>query len=166
MNKNPNRMLPVVWGTVIMTFLSVMPLISFINVFFCSGIIIGGAAGVFFYNKQLKETEIELIYKDGVIIGILSGILSSIIVTGINTLTLAVSKENPMIELTKIFGELNLQLPPEVDAQFSKLTDEFNKYGFSPTIAVFTLIMNLIIYPLFGSIGAVISVAIARKKRN
>ena len=166
MNKIPNRMLPVIWGTFIMTFLSVMPLISVINVFFCSGIIIGGAAGVFFYNRQLKETDIELKYNDGVIIGLLCGILSSIFVTGINTLMLAMSKENPMIELSKIFSEMNFQLPAEIETQFNKFTDEFSKYGFSPTIAVFTLILNFIIYPLFGSIGGLISVAIVKKKRN
>jgi hypothetical protein len=99
-------------------------------------------------------------------IGLLCGILSSILVTGINTLMLAMSKENPMIEFSKIFSDLNLQLPAEVETQFNKFTDEFSKYGFSPTIALFSLIMNIIIYPLFGSIGAIISVAILKKRRN
>ena len=166
MNKHPNRMLPVIWGTFFMTFLSVMPLISFINVFFCSGIMLGGAAGVIFLNRQLKETDFELKYNDGAMIGLLCGILSSILVTGINTLMLAMSKENPMIEFSKIFSDLNLQLPAEVETQFNKFTDEFSKYGFSPTIALFSLIMNIIIYPLFGSIGAIISVAILKKRRN
>jgi hypothetical protein len=164
MNKHPNRLLPVIWGTFVMTLLSVMPLISFINLLFCSGIMLGGAAGVFFYNKQVKIAEIEMKYKDGAMIGLLCGILSAILVTGINTMMLAMSKENPMVEFTKLFSELNINLPAEVDSQFNKYADEFGKYGFSPTIAIISLVMNMIVHPLFGVIGAIISIAIIKKK--
>jgi len=52
--------------------------------FFCSGIILGGIAGVFIYNKQLAGTDVKLTSKDGVMIGILCGILSGILVSSFN----------------------------------------------------------------------------------
>lgn len=162
-NQQPNRMIPIVYGTFAMTMISVLPIINFVNLFFCSGIIIGGIVGVFVYNKQLIGTDIKLTSKDGVMIGILCGILSAILVSSINFLFMIMSKHNPVDETMKLLNDFTL--PPEVAAQMNKFSDEFNKYGFSPTISIVSLFSNLVIYPLFGMIGAMLGIAIL-KKRN
>jgi hypothetical protein len=156
-------MIPIVYGTFVMTMISVLPIINFINLFFCAGIILGGIAGVSIYNKQLTGTDIKLTSKDGVMIGILCGILSGILVSSINFLFMIMSKHNPVDEVLKLMNDVSL--PPEVMAQMNKFSDEFNKYGFSPTISIVSLFSNLIIYPLFGMIGAILGVSII-KKRN
>jgi hypothetical protein len=163
MPNHPNRMIPIVYGTFVMTMISVLPLINFINLFFCSGIILGGIAGVFVYNKQLTGTDIKLTTKDGVMIGILCGILSGILVSSISFLFMIMSKHNPVDETMKLLNDFSM--PPEVAMQMNKFSDEFNKYGFSPTISIVSLFSNLIIYPLFGMIGAMLGVSII-KKRN
>jgi hypothetical protein len=162
-NQQPNRMIPIVYGTFAMTMISVLPIINFVNLFFCSGIIIGGIVGVFAYNKQLTGTDIKLTSKDGVMIGILCGILSGILVSSISFLFMIMSKHNPVDETMKLLNDFTL--PPEVATQMNKFSDEFNKYGFSPTISIVSLFSNLVIYPLFGMIGAMLGIAIL-KKRN
>jgi len=166
MQKQPNRLTPVIYGTFVMTMISVMPLLNFINLFFCAGIIIGGVAGVIFYNKQLSGTDMKLTSKDGVMIGILSGILSGILVSGLNFLFMMMSKHNPVDEALKIMN--GFALPPEVMQQMNKFSEEFDKYGFSPTISIVSLFSNLVIYPLFGMLGAILAVSIInkRKKKN
>lgn len=157
-------MIPIVYGTFIMTSISVLPFINFINLFFCSGIMLGGLAGAFIYNKQIENSQTNLTTKDGVIIGILCGILSGILVSAFNFAFMLMSKQNPVDETLSFLKDVSL--PPEVMVQMNKFSDEFNKYGFSPTISVVSLFSNLVIYPLFGMIGAVLGVTIINKKKQ
>jgi hypothetical protein len=161
-----NRLLPVIWGFLVMTLISIMPLINFINLFFCAGIILGGLAGVFSFNKQLKAVNLSLTFKDAVLIGILSGVLSGVAVSGYNVITLMYSSVNPVTESLKMLGDFGTNLPPEVNKQLDNLAHEFDKYGYSPTLAIFTFLSNLIIYPLFGAIGALLAATIINKKKN
>lgn len=163
---NINRLLPVIWGFIVMTMISVMPLINFINLFFCAGIILGGMAGVFSYNKQLTANGFPLTYKDAVMIGILSGVLSAVAVSGFNVMTLMYSSVNPVSESLKMLGDFGKNLPPEVGKQLDNLSGEFNKYGYSPTLAIFTFLSNIFIYPLFGAIGALLGATIINNKKK
>lgn len=161
-----NKILPIVIGTITMTMISSIPILNLINVFCCAGIIAGGFVGVYTYWKQLQNTGIMLNTKDGGMIGILCGILSAIFVTGFGVLISLFSDINPMIDVIKAFDEMGVQMPPEIIQYLEKFSDEFNQHGFSPTITVFSFICNLIIYPLFGSIGSLIGVSILNKKNN
>jgi hypothetical protein len=161
-----NRLLPVIWGFLVMTLISVMPLINFINLFFCAGIILGGLAGVFSFNKQLSAHGMSLTFKDAVMIGILSGVLSAVAVSGFNVITLMYSSVNPVTESLKMLGDFGKNMPPEVNKQLDNLAHEFDKYGYSPTLAIFTFISNMLIYPLFGAIGALLAATIINNKKK
>jgi len=161
-----NRLLPVIWGFLVMTLVSIMPLINFINLFFCAGIILGGLAGVFSFNKQLTVHGMSLTFKDAVMIGVLSGVLSAVAVSGFNVITLMYSSVNPVTESLKMLGDFGKNMPPEVNKQIDNLAHEFDKYGFSPTLAVFTFVSNLLIYPLFGAIGALLAATIINNKKK
>ena len=164
MDKKINRLAPVIWGSTIMTAISVLPFLNLINLFFCAGIIIGGYFGVISYYRQIMGTPVRLTYKDGVLVGVLSGFLAAVTVSVINVVMLMYSNANPVTEGLSMLGEFGKNLPPEVNQQMNKLADEFNKYGFSPTLAIFTFISNIIIYPLFGAIGALIATALIDRK--
>jgi len=164
--QNANKLVPVLWSTTLIVLISVIPFINFINLFCCAGIILGGILGTSIYSRQLRQNNQELSIKDGAIVGILSGILSAVIVTGINLLIILYSKENPInevLEMVKTFGK---DLPQEVYDQMNSFSAEFEKYGFSPTLSIVTFAMNLVIYPLFASIGGIITALISRKKVN
>jgi hypothetical protein len=165
MSSSPNRLMPVIFGALVMTLISTFPLLNLINVLCCAGIMLGGFAGVFFYNKQIRNTSIELTTKDGGIIGLLCGIISAVLVSGINLLMVLFSDVNPITEAYVLLEKFGQQLPQEVNETMDKFSDEFNKYGFSPTLSVLSLIINLVIYPLFGAIGAMIGVSILKKRQ-
>ena len=162
--ETPNRITPIIYGTTVMTLIAVIPVLSLINVFCCAGIILGGFAGVYTYWKQLSNTGIVLTTKDGGMIGILCGILSAVFVTGIGLLISLFSETNPMLEIMNTFEEMGFQVPPEMLMYLDKFSTEFNEHGFSPTITIFSFISNMIIYPLFGSIGAILGVSYLNKK--
>lgn len=161
-----NRLRPVLIGFLVMTFISITPFINFINLFFCAGIVLGGVAGVSTYNKQIKTLNSQLIYKDALFIGLLSGILSAVAVSGFNIISIMYSDLNPINESLKMLGDFAKNIPPEADSQIRKLSDEFNKYGFSPTLAVFTFLSNLFIYPLFGIVGSLLTASILNNRKK
>lgn len=160
----PNRIQPIIYGTTAMTLISIIPVLNIINVFCCAGIIAGGFVGVYTYWKQLSTSGITLTTKDGGMIGILCGILSAVFVTGFGLLLSLFSDTNPMMEVMKTFDELGLQTPPEMVQYIEKFSNEFNEYGFSPTISVISFISNIILYPLFGSVGAILGVTLLNRK--
>ncbi|HMS34931.1 MAG TPA: hypothetical protein PKC91_12690 [Ignavibacteria bacterium] len=161
---SPNRITPIIYGTAVMTLIAVFPVLNLINVFCCAGIILGGYAGVYVYWKQLQNTGLTLTIKDGGMIGILCGILSAIFVTGFGLLLSLFSDSNPMIEIMKTFDDIGFQMPPEMSQYLDKFSEEYNEHGFSPTITIFSFISNMILYPLFGSIGAILGVSFLNKK--
>ena len=160
----PNRITPIIFGTAAMTLIAVIPVLNLVNIFCCAGIIAGGFIGVYTYWRQLDNTGLLLTTKDGGMIGILCGILSAVFVTGIGLLMSLFSDINPILEIMKTVDDLGIQLPPESAQYLEKFSNEFNEHGFSPTITIFSFISNLILYPLFGSIGAVLGVSLLNKK--
>lgn len=164
--KSPDKITPIVYGTLTMTLIAVLSVINLINVFCCVGITAGGYVGVYTYWKQLNLAGMKLEVKDGGMIGILCGILSAVFVTGTGLLISLFSDVNPMLEVMNSFGEMGFDMPPEILSYAEKFSNEFNEYGFSPTITVFSFISNIILYPLFGSIGALLGVSLLNKKNN
>lgn len=158
-----NRLKPVLISFFVMTLISIAPILNFINLFFCAGVMLGGVAGVLSFKKQFKNPGTAVVYKDAVMIGVLSGIMSAVSVSGFNIITMMYSDANPIVESMKLFGDFVKNLPPEANNQLSSLAEEFNKYGYSPTLAVFTFISNLIIYPLFGTVGSLLTATVINK---
>lgn len=163
---NPNRILSVIIGTATMTMLALIPILNLINIFCCAGIIAGGFVGALSYSKQLQNSKIPLTTKDGGMIGILCGILSAIFVTGFGLLISLFSNTNPMLDVMKALDEMGFQTPPEMLKYIEKFSNEYNELGYSPTITIFSFVCNIILYPLFGSVGAILAVTLINKKKN
>lgn len=159
-----NKIISVVWGAMIMSGISLLPFVSFINLFCCAGIIMGGLAGVMIYSKQQNGQNNNISYLDGVFIGGLSGLLSAVVVTGVNLLVIMYSKNNPFIDVAKMISDMGIPVPPEMNSVLDNFASEYNSYGFSPTITLISFVSNLIIYPLFGILGSFIGVGIIIKK--
>jgi hypothetical protein len=161
---SPNRIVPIIAGTMVMTLIQIIPLLNLVNLACCSGILLGGFTGVYIYNRQIINTPAVLDYKDGGIIGLLCGILSAVLVTGFSILLTMFSNLNPIAEFYPVLDQFGIDISPEVEEYLTKLSNEYSEFGYSPTLAIITFVLNLVIYPLFGTIGALIGVAVFKKK--
>jgi hypothetical protein len=150
--------------------ISILPLINAINLC-CGGMIIGGFLSVNYFYKKSNLQNIDVNVKDVSMIALLGGILSAVLVSGIMLLTMLFSGEN-QIEIMKIEimkTELSKYLNnifPDLQSTLDNLSGEFNKYGFSPTLSINLLLINLIIYPVFAFVGGLISYGINIRKKN
>jgi len=166
MNSSPNKLAPVVLSAMIMTLISSVPVLNLLNVFCCSGIILGGFIGIYSYSRQLANTNTPLMQKDAIMIGLLSGIIAAIVQTGIGLAISLFSKTNPMAEAMEMLSGMGKDIPPEVMQIFDKFSNEYTQYGYSPTLTIFSLVIHLVLFPLFGILGSFIGFSILKKKNN
>lgn len=159
-----NKLVPVLYGTAIMVFINIMPVINLVNLFCCAGIVAGGFVGVFVYWRQIHNSGQFISAKDGGMIGILSGILSAVIITGFGILISLFSDKNPILDFLNVIDETGISIPDEMNVYLEKFSNEFNEHGFSPTITLLSFVSNIILFPLFGAIGALLGVSILNKK--
>jgi hypothetical protein len=162
----PSKFTPVIISSVVIVVISLFPFLNFINLMCCAGVVIGGAAGTAYYNNRLKSVGGQIQYKDAAAIGILSGIISALIVVIGTTLMTIVVKQNPIPELYKILDTQGFQIPPEAEKFLQKISEEYSKNGFSITLTLVSLGADLITYPIFSTIGGMLAVAIFGKKKN
>lgn len=161
-----SKFTPIIISTAIITTISVFPFLNFINLLCCAGVIIGVIAGTGYYNSQLKKSGEVIQFKDGAAIGILSGILSAILVVIFTTMISLVLKQNPIPTLYNIIDKQGFHLPPDIEKLLNKISDEYNKSGFSITLTIANLVMYILIYPLFGLLGGLLGVSIFGRKKN
>jgi hypothetical protein len=162
----PNKLTPVIIASIIIIVISSFPGLNLLNLFCCAGVLLGGFAGTSFYNTKLKNIDQKVSFKDAAAIGLLSGILSAIIVVIITTALSLLINQNPIPEMFKMIDSQGVQLPPDLDRFLQKISDEYSKHGFSFTLTIITLAMDLIIYPIFSILGGIIAVAVASRKKN
>lgn len=165
MNNVPNKLAPIILGTTVITFLSVMPLLNLINIFFCAGVVLGGYAASNSYVKLCIKSGFRYNYKDSVIIGLLSGLLSGIIVALVNLLFSMFSNENPGL-IALEFTEKIPNFPQSIKDELTRISQEYIQYGFSKTIALITIISNIVIYPIFSMFGSLIGISVAMKRQK
>lgn len=165
--EQPSKFTPVIISTILITVISLFPFLNFINLLCCAGVIIGGAAGTVFYNNQLKRVGSQIQYKDGVAIGILSGVLSAIIVVMGTTIMTMLVNQNPIPEVYRMLDGQGINIPPDVEKFLKQISDEYSKQGFSITLTLMSLVVNLISYPIFSATGGMLAVAVySRKKKD
>lgn len=164
----PNKLTPVIIGSVIMIVISLLPGLNLLNLVCCAGILAGGFGGTYYYNNQLKKTGQLIRFKDGAAIGFLSGVFSAVIIVIFSTLLAMLVKQNPIPEFFKLIDSQGITIPPEMDRFMQKISDEYSKNGFSFTLTIITFVVDIITYPIFGALGGIIAAAIftRRSKTN
>jgi hypothetical protein len=164
--QQPGQFTAVLIATFIMVFMSLFPVINIINLICCAGIILGGAAGTFFYARQLEKNGMMIQNKDGMMIGLLAGIISAIVYVILSTLIIMITKQNPVEMIYKVTDQYGFQLPPESEKMLKTIYDEYNRQGFSFITVAADLVTRIIAHCIFGPVGGLIAASIFNKRRN
>lgn len=162
----PNKLTPVIISTIVIIVISLTPVLNIVNIFCCSGVVMGGVLGTIYYNNQLRKAESEIKFKDAFMIGLLSGILSAVIVVLISTIITLTLNQNPVPDFYRLIDEGGFQIPPQAEEFLKKVSDEYSRNGFSITLTLISLAFDLIAYPLFSVIGALLTVSVLTRKKT
>lgn len=165
MPEKPSKLMPALYGGIIIGLLSGIPFISLINCICCAGVIIGGFLAVFFYKKDLPPDAPPLTNNDALALGALAGLFgalfSNIISAGF-MLTIGNVAAGMVYDMV-IWGYDKAgmldKMPPEA-------LDDMKSQMYQDTISPMNVVGSFITLPLFGLIGGLIGYAVYKPKKE
>lgn len=160
MDQKPDKLIPALYGGIIMAFVSAIPFLNFLNCFCCAGIMLGGFLGVFFYKNNFTPGTPPFTSGDCMAVGALSGVMGAVFGTLLTFASLLLFG-NVMGEfMTEMIRNMELEIPPEAwDAIDESLSAGFTAFSF-----ILQLVSNLILYTIFGLLGGLIGYSIYKPK--
>jgi hypothetical protein len=149
---------------------SAMPGLSLINCCCCAGIIGGGILSVYLYKQEYRDGMPPLEASDGLVLGILAGLVGAFAATVLSLFILLVFgaweaelMSNVMEKVLESMEEAG-SIPPEAVDQIREAMEEGIAES-STVIGILSgLIMNLIIFPIFGLLGGLLGYAFFKPK--
>lgn len=162
----PSKFTPIIISSFLMVFISIFPVLNLLNLLCCAGIVIGGAAGTYYYGRQLEKAGGFIQNKDGIMIGLLSGIISAIIYVIFSTLIMMISQQNPVELVYKMTEQYSIPIPPESEKMLQTVFKEYQQNGFSTIMIGVELFSRIVSHCIFGPIGGLLAASIMNKRRN
>lgn len=159
MPEKPSKLMPAVYGGIIMGVISGIPFLSLINCLCCAGIMFGGFMAVFFYKKDLKPEHPPLTSGDGVTLGALAGVFGAIVGTILTVIIFYAVGDVARQAIYRIMEDSGVMesMPPEARNQM-----EHSMSGSALSVA--SLFFAFILDPLFGLLGGLIGYGVFKPK--
>ena len=79
MPEKPSKLMPALYGGVIMGVISGIPFLNLVNCLCCAGVMLGGFMAVFFYQKDLTPEKGPLTNSDSLQLGALAGVFGALV---------------------------------------------------------------------------------------
>jgi hypothetical protein len=150
---------------------SALPGLNLINCCCCAGIIGGGILAMYLYRQEFHEGMAPLEASDGLVLGILAGLVGAFAATVISMMILLVFGAWEA-EMMRGFVEKFLESMEESGSLPGEAADNIRdalEQAFAESTTVVGvlsgLVMNLIIYPIFGMLGGLLGYTFFKPKQ-
>jgi hypothetical protein len=157
MPEKPNKLMPALYGGIIMGVISGIPFLNLLNCCCCAGILLGGVLAVFFYKNDLKEGMPPLTSGDAIEVGALAGVIGAVIGSILTAGFLAALGNVSGQAIMGILERLKDQMPP---GTLDQAEQKIREGGFS----ILQLVISLVVDTVFGLLGGLIGFAIFKPK--
>ncbi|MGH2583270.1 MAG: hypothetical protein ACRDFQ_10310 [Anaerolineales bacterium] len=124
-------------------FASGIPIISALNCLFCAWLWVGGAAGVWLYNKREGKS---LDGGQGALLGALTGLIAAVVAVGLGF----------------AFNAMGMGAQSAFDPEM--MEDYLGGLAVTGLLAGIGLLFNLIVFPIFGALGGLIGASLFKQK--
>lgn len=160
MYPKPDRILPALYGGIVMTVLVVVPGLNLINCLCCAGILLGGFGAVFFYKNEFTPDTPPYTAGDCMAVGAIAGLAGAVISTIVSSIMVLLFG-NFMLEFAmQWIDQQGIQLPGEIQNVLNQALDE----GVTIISILGDLLLALMIYPIFGMLGGLIGYAVYKPR--
>jgi len=157
MPEKPNKLMPALYGGIIMGVISGIPFLNLLNCCCCAGVLLGGALAVFFYKNDLKEGMPPLTSGDAIELGALAGVIGAVIGSILTAGFLAALGNVSGEAIMGVLEGFRDQMPP---GTLEQMEEKIREGGFS----ILQLVMSLVVDTVFGLLGGLIGYAIFKPK--
>lgn len=153
MDQQQSKLMPAVWGGLVIGVVTGVPLLNLINCFCCVGVIAGGMLSVYLYRSSLKEDQF-MTMSDGVAVGLLAGLVGAFSGAILNGIFGAMSRDIMEFASRYIDNEV-------IDEILYNITTAQVAKGFF----LVNILGNLLIDCVFGLVGGMIGFAVYGKAK-
>jgi hypothetical protein len=162
MNQKPDKLIPALYGGVIMALISAIPFINFINCLCCAGVMLGGFFAVFFYKNNFTPDTPPYTSGECMGVGALAGVFGAIIGTILSVAFLALFGNITGQYMMEILQNSGLDIPTEA---FNAM-EEGMSAGMTMGSVVIQLLSGLVIDTIFGMLGGLIGYSVYKPKKT
>jgi len=155
MSDTQSKLMPALYGGIVIGILSGVPVLNLINCCCCAGVILGGFLSVLFYTRE--PNALPLTSGDTLVLGTLAGVFGAFIATALTAVMLAFIGGGVFEFLWEILDRLADRIPPDVLDEIEAALDE--SLALTPLAIFITFVKSIIICPLFGLLGGLIGYA-------
>lgn len=154
-----NRKLqPALFGGLALGVASAIPIVNFLNCACCALVLGGGFLAAWLYLKDAPPTA-QPPWGDGAVVGLLAGLIGAVASAVIQIpMTFLASSFGLLAGLEEVLAESDLPEP------LRELFAVVGASGFAVGAFLVSLFLNLFIYGVFATLGALIGVAVFHKK--
>ena len=150
--------------------LAAVPIVSNLNTLCCALYIGGGVLAVYLYLRDIPRPD-DKPSGDGAVLGALTGLFGAVVETILGSTLRTVYVDAAQIQATREqvqaglqeLANMGIELPSELPPL---LMEMIGMDGLSVLSVLFSLVASAILFVIFGTIGALIGVAIFYKKEN
>ena len=159
MNPKPAKLIPALYGGIIMGLLSSIPFLNLVNCLCCAGILLGGFLAVYFYKSNFTPDTPPFTSGDCMAAGAMAGVFGAAVDILLSLLFMVLFGD--MVQQFVLSFLENANLPEEVMDAI--------RQAFEEQTSAFSIISNfvfaLIIFPLFGMLGGLIGYNVYKPKQ-
>ena len=154
MEERSGKLIPALWGGVLMGVISGVPGLNFVNCLCCAGVLAGGVFAVFMYRRQIAPQQ-DITTADGALLGLLAGVFGAVIGT----------------VLSMMFGAAGLQFLQDLhrvtdDPRLLEALDQLDQYTMTGGLFFLSMITSLVVNSLFGLLGGMLGTAFFGKAKT
>ncbi|MDP2207145.1 MAG: hypothetical protein Q8K98_00030 [Bacteroidota bacterium] len=162
MYEKPDKIIPAIYGGIIIGIISSVPFLNLINCLCCAGIMGGGVLAVFFYKQNFTPDTQPFSKGDCLTVGVFAGIVGALVGTVLDVVFL--------MTFGNVVGQFVLDNIQNMDIDIPEESLEAIKQVFQETASIysvmFSLISSLILNSIFGLLGGLIGYNIFKPKQT
>ncbi len=162
MNSKPDKLIPALYGGVIMALISTVPFVNLVNCLCCAGILFGGVMAVYFYKNNFTPDTPPFTSGDCIAVGAIAGVISAFITTILGLIMVALFGDVMQNLVMEFLRNSRFNIPDEAMQQIENALRV--RTGMLFIMAEFG--QHLIIHTLFGLLGGLIGYSIFKRKQQ
>jgi len=161
MNPRPDKLMPSLYGGLLIATLWAIPGLNFINCLCCAGVMIGGFLAVLLYQKEIDPQASPLTMNDCLQLGVFAGIIASVAAVIIQIAVTMIFGNVAVDMMMSLVGRMDVEMPPEFYELIEQAKEE------KPTVvgSIMAIFFYIIPNTMFAVLGSVIGWNVFKEKR-
>lgn len=151
MKPKPDKLMPSLYGGLLIATLWAVPGLNLINCLCCAGVLLGGFLAVLLYQKDFTPETEPMIKNDCIQLGIFSGLIASVAAVIIQVIVTLVFGDVAVEMMMRLIEKMNVEMPPEFYTLIEQAKEEEPNL-FGSILAVFFYILPNTVFSMLGAL--------------